>query len=84
MRAGRGHPVPVSEILLVKGGWDVLVQHFPLATLVVWHVPLCPHVCPCVFPGIPRVPVCSQVFSHLFFRVFPCVCTRVGVHTLLP
>lgn len=67
VRAGRGHPVPVLEILVVKGGWGVLVQHFPLTTLVFW-----------------RVPLCSQVFSHVFFPVFPCVCTRVGVHTLLP
>lgn len=81
VRAGRGHPVPVLEILVVKGDWGVLVQHFPLTTLVVWRVPLRSQV---VFPGVPRVPVCSQVFSHVFFRVFPCVCTRVGVHTPLP
>lgn len=52
VRPGRDHPIPVLEIPVVKGGWGVLVQHFPLATLVVWRVPLCA----CVFPGVfPRV-----------------------------
>lgn len=85
VRAGSDHPVPVLEIPVVKGGWDVLVQHFPLATLVVWHVPLCARVFLYVPMCVPTCSqVCPQVFSRVFFRVFPCVCTRVGVHTPLP
>lgn len=71
VRAGRDHPVPVLEIPVVKGGWAVLVQHFPLATLVVWHVPLCARVCPGVFPGVfPCVFPCVCVCAHVW------VCTR--------